>query len=118
MKIWKYSGIFLIATGILHIIVAIAMKGNALLEIIKNGIQGDSVRSLAFWFLFCGVFVIFLGQMVHCYIKSAQRPAPSSFGYALLIVSIIDCFVVPVSGFWLFLPQALIIIICNLRHKE
>lgn len=26
MKAWKYSGIFLIATGILHTIAAIAMK--------------------------------------------------------------------------------------------
>ena len=36
MKFWKYSGIFLVATGILHTIVAIALGKEVYFEIICN----------------------------------------------------------------------------------
>jgi uncharacterized membrane protein YecN with MAPEG domain len=117
VKTWKYSGIFLIATGILHIIVAIALGKDAFLEIIQNGIVNvtsqDYTCAFAFWFLICGIFVILLGQVLHYYIKKEQKPAPLSFGYSLLILTIFGCIVEPISGFWLFFPQALIIIFAN-----
>jgi hypothetical protein len=117
VKLWKYSGIFLIATGILHTIVAITLGKDAFLEIIQNGvvnvISQDYTRVFAFWFLICGIFVIFLGQILHYYLKKEQKPAPLFFGYSLLILTIFGCIVEPISGFWLFLPQALIIIIAN-----
>lgn len=121
MKTWKYSGIFLIATGIIHTIAAIAMNKEALLEIVQNGLINATMRdhnqAFSFWFLICGIFVLFLGQMVHAYIKSARRPAPLSFGYGLLIFSTVGCLIMPVSGFWLFVPQALIIILANKKAK-
>ena len=117
IKLWKYSGIFLIATGILHTIVAIALGKDAFLEIIKDGVinvtSQDYARAFAFWFLICGIFVILLGQVLHYYIKREQKPAPLFFGYIMLIFAILGCIVEPVSGFWLFLPQALIIIFAN-----
>ena len=117
VKIWKYSGIFLIATGILHTIVAIGLGKDVFLEIIQDGVinvtSQDFIRAFAFWFLVCGFFVILLGQVLHYYIKNEQKPAPLFFGYSLLIFSILGCIVEPISGFWLFLPQALIIILAN-----
>ena len=62
---------------------------------------------------FCGIFVILLGQVVHYYVKKEQKPTPLTFGYTLLIFTIFGCVVEPGSGFWLFLPQALIIIFAN-----
>ncbi|MDR0232509.1 MAG: DUF6463 family protein [Dysgonamonadaceae bacterium] len=117
VKIWKYSGIFLIATGILHTIVAIALGKDAFLEIIQDGVVNvtsqDYARAFALWFLICGIFVILLGQVLHYYIKKEQKPAPLFFGYSLLILTIFGCIVEPISGFWLLLPQALIIIFAN-----
>ena len=117
VKIWKYSGIFLIATGIIHTIVAIALGKDAFLEIIQDGVinvtSQDYTRAFAFWFLICGIFVILLGQVLHYYIKKEQKPAPISLGYSMLVFAIFGCIVEPISGFWLFLPQALIIIFAN-----
>jgi hypothetical protein len=117
VKLWKYSGIFLIATGILHTIVAIVLGKDAFLKIINDGLYNltsiDYTRAFAMWFFICGIFVILLGQVVHYYIKKEQKPAPLSFGYSLLILTIFGCIVEPGSGFWLFLPQALIIILAN-----
>jgi hypothetical protein len=118
MKIWKYSGIFLIATGIFHTIVAVVLGWKAFVEIIRNGLlinitSRDLTHEFALWFLICGVFIILLGQVLHLYIKREQKPAPLSFGYSLLVFAIFGCIVEPGSGFWLFLPQALIIIFAN-----
>ena len=123
MKIWKYSGIFLIATGILHTIVAIALRWEAFVGIIRDGLlinvmSRDCTHEFALWFLICGVFIILLGQVLHFYIKREQKPAPLFFGYSLLVFTIFGCIVEPGSGFWLFLPQALIIIFANKKTNE
>jgi len=113
---WKYSGIFMVATGILHTIAAIVFGMDAFLEIIRDGLFNatssslECSRALAVWFFICGIFVVLLGQVLHFYIKREQKPAPLCFGYSLLVFTIFGCIVEPVSGFWLFLPQALIII--------
>ena len=121
MKIWKYSGIFLIATGILHTIVALALGWKAFVEIIRDGLvitvtPRNCTHELALWFFICGVFVILIGQVLHFYIKREQKPAPLSFGYSLLVFTIFGCIVEPGSGFWLFIPQALIIIFANKKR--
>jgi peptidoglycan/LPS O-acetylase OafA/YrhL len=121
VKIWKYSGIFLIATGILHTIVAIALVKEAFLKIIRDGLYNvtslDYERAFAIWFFMCGIFIILLGQVLHHYIKKEQKPAPLSVGYSLLIFTIFGCIVEPGSGFWLFLPQVLIIIVANKKDE-
>jgi hypothetical protein len=113
-NLWKYSGIFLLATGILHSISAVLLFGEGLQAIICGGlldaVGDDDARGLAFWFLICGITLIFLGQVLHYYIKREQKPAPLFLGYYMLALTVVGCIVVPVSGFWLFLPQALIII--------
>jgi uncharacterized membrane protein len=115
VKLWKYSGIFLLATGILHSIVGIVMCKDDLWAIIKGGLfntvkEDDFSRQIAFWFLVCGVIIIILGHVLHYYIKKTQKPAPILLGYYLLGLSVIGCIIIPASGFWLFIPQALIIL--------
>jgi hypothetical protein len=114
VKLWKYSGIILVATGVLHTIVALLVGKDAFLGMLRDGfinsIGDNTDRDLAFWFLACGIFFIFFGHALHCYIKKTKEPAPPIFGYYLLAFSILGCFIAPVSGFWLILPQALIII--------
>lgn len=121
MKIWKYSGMLLVATGILHTLVAIVLGKEAFLGIIRDGlinvILEDYTRAFAFWFLICGIFLILFGQVLHYYMKKEQRPAPLFLGYSLLILSIFGCVIEPISGFWLFIPQALIIIIANKKVR-
>jgi hypothetical protein len=122
-KFWKYSGIFLIATGLLHTIVAIIMGWDAFAGIIRDGLlinltSRDCTHEFALWFFICGIFVILLGQVLHFYIKKEQKPAPLSFGYSLLVFTILGCMIEPGSGFWLFLPQALIIIFANKKKRE
>jgi hypothetical protein len=123
LKLWKYSGILLILTGILHTIVAIiiGIQVGVYEDIVKDGLinaisTGGLGRELALWFLVCGIFIIFFGQILHYYIKREQKPAPLFLGYNLLILSILGGLMEPVSGFWIFVPQALIIIFANRKR--
>jgi hypothetical protein len=127
MKSWKYSGMFLVVTGTLHTVVGIALCRNYLWAIIKNKLFNtlwvsreagfDSDRSFVFWFLICGIVIIILGQILHYYIKKEQKPAPAFLAYWLLGLSVIGCIIIPTSGIWLFIPQALIIIVANISQK-
>jgi len=119
MKLWKYSGILLVATGILHTIVAIFMGKDIYWAMVQEGginsINNDFTRGFGLWFMVCGILIILLGQLLHYYIKKEQKPAPLFLGYSFLAISIIGGLIEPVSGFWLFIPQALIIIFADKR---
>ncbi|MDR2089821.1 MAG: DUF6463 family protein [Clostridiales Family XIII bacterium] len=120
MKIWKYSGIFLMLTGVIHNAVAILLMHDIYWEIMRDGfvdaVAGDFDRWFAFWFFACGIFIILLGQAVHLSIRREQRPAPASLGWTLLALSVVICIAEPISGSWLFIPQALIIIVANRKQ--
>ena len=123
MKLWKYSGIFLVATGILHTVFGIAAGINELSGMVKDGFfnaaaSDDLSRGLIFWFLICGICFIILGHVLHYYIKKEQQPAPKLLGYWLLGLGVIGCAMIPASGFWLFLPQALIIIFAKQHNVD
>ncbi len=117
MRLWRYSGTLLSATGIIHIIYAVfenwktfgAMFSDGMLNSVKN----DITRAYAFWFLMIGIMLIMLGQTLQYYINKEQQPAPLPLGYVLLVFSITGCLFVPISGFWLFIPQSLIIILAQ-----
>ena len=120
MKIWKYSGTLLTVTGVIHIIVAFILGKCIYFDILKNGLANstndDNFRNFAFWFLICGIIFILFGTTLQYYIKKEQKPAPLFLGYSMLIFTIVGCIINPISGFWLFLPQALIIIIANKKQ--
>lgn len=76
MKLWKYSGTFLTATGIIHTIYALFIGKDAFSEMLRNGLVnsiGENYsQGFAFWFLICGVILILLGQTLQYYIKRTK----------------------------------------------
>lgn len=122
MKFWKFSGRLLTATGIIHTIVAIIMGWNVYAGMIQTGlfnsIADNYERAFAFWFLIVGILLILWGETLHRYIRRERRPAPPFVGYTLLLLSILGCIVEPISGFWLFVPQALIILFANKKMNS
>lgn len=118
-KLWRYSGLFLSLTGVLHICVSLMDFGGKYKGMLADGLLNslsDSSRALAFWFLIIGVLLIILGQTLSYYIKQCRQPAPLFLGYTLLALSVIGCIIVPVSGFWLFIPQGVIIVLAKRRE--
>jgi peptidoglycan/LPS O-acetylase OafA/YrhL len=121
MIFWKHSGTFLVITGILHAITAVLIHGKIYVEMFRNGLVNINSKNhttgFAFWFFMVGILLILWGSTLQYYIKKEQIPAPLFTGYAMLIFAIIGCLMIPTSGFWLFIPQALIIIVANKRKQ-
>ncbi len=113
-NLWKYSGIYIWASGLLHILVGIMSGLEGWRSIVAHGVvnasEVDLGTSLAFWFTISGMFIVMLGLVVQYYIQATGRPAPKMLGWWLLAFAAIACVVAPVSGGWLFLPQAWIIL--------
>lgn len=121
IQFWKYSGTLLVITGVIHTLYAFFLGKDAFAEIINDGlinVTGEILsRAFALWFLVCGIILILWGQTLQYYIKKEQKPAPLFLGYCILVFAVVGCIVEPISGFWLFLPQALVIIASNRKRK-
>ena len=91
------------------------MGKDVLAEIVRSGfvntINNEMDRNAIFWFLFSGFMMMILGKLMQDFIKESQKPLPVSLGYYLLAITVIGCLMMPVSGFWLVLPQAIVIIV-------
>lgn len=62
MKLWKYSGTFLVITGVIHTVYALLLGKEDFTDMIKDGLinsTDDSYsRAFALWFLVCGIILI------------------------------------------------------------
>ena len=117
MKLWKKSGALLIATGILHNLIGFMMGWEVLKALANEGfvnsINTEMDRNAIFWFLFSGFMLMLLGKLMQTYSQEQNKPVPAYLGYYLLALTVIGCLMMPLSGFWLVLPQALIIIMAH-----
>lgn len=105
----------------IHTVVALTQEWRVYKAVFSDGlfdsIGNDMQKALAFWFFIIGIILIMFGQSLQYYINKEQMPAPLFLGYALLIFSVLGCFIMPVSGFWLFIPQALIIVFAKRKRN-
>lgn len=119
MKLWRFSGTLLMITGIIHTVVAVILTKDIFAEMFRDGLINstgrDYSRAFALWFLVIGILLILWGATLQHYIKKEQKPAPLFLGYSMLLFAVAGGIIEPFSGFWLFLPQAVIIISSN--HK-
>jgi uncharacterized membrane protein len=117
----KNSGNLLIVTGVLHNIVGFVMGWDVLTAIVRSGfinsINDEMDRNAIFWFLFGGFVMITLGKLMQDCLDAGWR-LPKWLGVSLLVLSLIGCVMMPLSGFWLVIPQALLIISKRRRRIE
>ena len=105
----RRSAYLLIATGILHNLIGIGIGFNILSEITREGlfntINAQIDRNAVFWFLFSGFAMMLWGALF-----LELKRVPKSFTWSLLLMSILGVFIMPVSGIWLIIPQAIYIL--------
>lgn len=111
MKRW--IGPLMMATAALHTIVGFIFALGPLMKIVNAGLF-NSVdpyfdRMSAFWYMAFGVLLFFIGGLESWGIRETGT-LPASFGWGLLIFGIVGIILMPVSGFWLVLPQAYMIL--------
>ena len=120
MSFSKNAGNLLIATGILHNVVGFIMGWSVLTDIVRSGfinsINSDMDRNAIFWFLFAGFMLIMFGKLIQHYLE-AGWPLPKWVGLSLLAMAVIGCVMMPISGFWLVLPQAALILSSSSKRR-
>lgn len=107
-------GIFLMATGLLHVLVSLTPKAylKDWSEIKKQNFWKqvtlqDDRRMAAFWFLFGGPLFFVIGYLIY-FIEMQGIPMPAAFGWMLLGLGVFGSILTPKSGFTiLVLPQAI-----------
>jgi hypothetical protein len=109
----RYSGVLLIGTGYLHNIIGIYLFWSPLNEIVGDGLWNTIYphydRATAVWFLLFGMVILTLGHTIK-WMNQNGINIPRFIGWHLLGISVIGAFIDPVSGFWLVIPQAIILL--------
>jgi len=126
MKLWRYSGLFLIGTGGIHNLIGFVAGWDMLVGMVDEGLwntvaipittdEASHTRAELLWFLLLGFAWMMVGALLHGNIQSRQLPPVARWGWILLAKGLLVAVVLPASGAWLFLPQGLIIIFANRR---
>ncbi len=123
MKLWQYSGVFLIGTGIIHNVIGFVAGWDMLAGMVDEGLWdtvemvipagAEHTRAELLWFLMLGFAWMMVGALFHGNIRRQQIPPAKIWGWILAVKGLLVGIVLPVSGAWLFLPQGLILIFAN-----
>ncbi|WP_166245883.1 DUF6463 family protein [Paenibacillus turpanensis] len=113
-KIKQQVGVLLMLTGLLHSGVGLTIYMKHLLPIFSEGVwdtvqEGDWELGTSFWFMMFGFLLILLGYLTDWMIKKGKISPPAAFGWMLFLLCVIGAVTMPISGFWLGLPQAWIL---------
>jgi hypothetical protein len=111
----RWIGSLLMTTAVLHELVGIYFYATPLTHIVQDGIFNSIAKSAtevyfdrdaAFWFLVTGALLFVIGYLVH-WVIAQLGTLPPALGWSLLGLSVAGVVLMPLSGFWLVLIQAM-----------
>ena len=73
-------------------------------------------RETAFWHLMFGAMAVILGRLVH-WSQARTGTVPGLLGLSLLALCVAALVLMPVSGFLIVLPQAVVMILVSRRER-
>ena len=114
----RISGTLLVITGCLHTLIGVVDGYPLLAAMLGEGLVGTATASLErqmlFWFLVSGAALILTGVLALGY----DRALPASFGWGLLLLSVVGALLLGPSGFLLIIPQAVYILFSAYWRKN
>ena len=111
----RLSGPLLMATGVLDLLYVLVFHSRQLAAIAQDGFF-DAVelnpaqfdQETAFWHMMFGLMFVVLGALVH-WAQARTGTLPAFLGWSVLALGMAGVILMPLSGFWLLLPQAVLI---------
>ncbi len=105
-------GTLLRLTGLLHQAVGLLVAGDLVVAALRDGYVGafevDAQRAVMFWYFVSGFFMLFAGRALAEIER--ERPLPAGLGWWLLGIGVLGGLAIPLSGFWLAVPQGLLVL--------
>ena len=109
----SYVGQLVMGTGAVHTLLGVLLFRKTLLAIHRarylNTIGRDPERHAALWFLTTGALLVVLGQLARS-MQEQTGEVPRSLGWGLLAIAVPGVVLLPGSGFWLVVGQALLML--------
>lgn len=103
-----------------HCAVGVMLAPAPLRDIVESGVIGavdpHLDRIAIFWFMFFGVLMLLLGEVLRLWERTSDLPASVGYGFGAL--SLAGAIAMPVSGFWLGLVPAALIVVRSRRHAR
>ena len=122
----QVSGYWLLVTSIIHVIIGFWLYGEPLAGIVRDGFFNsvapnpfapDFAREDAFWFMTLTAFFVILAQL--CFWAHSRKIAlPGFTGWVLLVTSIIGAIAIPISGCWLLMVPAVLIVVASRKASD
>ena len=118
----RFVGPLLMATGVLHLVSGFVFYSGPLFAIAADGflnaVKADVAFSTfdrlaafaAFWYMIFGVMLLMLGGLIH-WAQARTGTLPAFLGWSLLALGVVGVILMPASGFWLALPQAVLMLV-------
>jgi hypothetical protein len=83
---------------------------------ILNTVDSHSERGLVFWFLLMSPLLLMLGQL--CLFLAERGIAPPRWlGLEVLALTVCSALLMPVSGFWLLIPPAGLLLRASVERR-
>lgn len=103
----KNTGNFITITGILHIVLGLSLNWKIAKEIVRFGLINTADKNADwfgfFWYEINGLFVMFTGALLQCFINESGKQIPRKFGWYLLLIALVGCLMEPLSGFYVYI---------------
>jgi uncharacterized membrane protein len=113
-NVWKISGWYLFAVGIIHTVVGIILFPGLLMDMAKVGILnsvGDDIERFAvFFFMFFGFLFLYMGLHWQELIRRHKEPLSKLAAWGMTVFVAAGTVMLPVSGFWIMMPLCLILL--------
>lgn len=107
------AGSLLIGVAVVHAAFGAWFGRGPLLGMFQDGVLASvdrhAERGLVFWFLLASPLLLLLGQL--CLFLAERGIAPPRWlGFEVLLLTVCGALLMPVSGFWLLLPPAALLL--------
>ncbi len=121
-----FVGQLLMATGVLHLVSGFvfypgplfAIAGDGFLNAVEPDVAFSTFdREAAFWYMIFGVMLLMLGGLTH-WAQAQTGTLPAFLGWSLLALGVVGVILMPASGFWLALPQAVLMLAVARRGRS
>ncbi len=122
----KYSGYYLVATGVIHSLIGLALGWNTLQAMHQDNWFASTIindqmlfdREAIVWFLLSGFFWVLFGLMLQKALDDGFTP-PTSLAWGFILIGMIAAILMPISGAYLFIIQGIILLmgIQKSNHK-
>jgi hypothetical protein len=115
---YRFTGQILMLIGVLHTLVGLLTYASPLVDIARdkvfNAVGPHTDRQAAVWFLMTGAALLLSGYLTH-WTQRRTGTLPAALGWSLLAIAAVGLVLMPISGFWLIVPAAVLALAAS-RH--